>query len=521
VRADLETAGRTFAELVNHLVFTIHAGNGRYEYHDPNTMATLPVLLHDLKIAGAPGERITLETQGEIIDTPIHISMEVEDPRGEAPESIKRVSFIQNIMLAGMQLELAGKIPLPFVGSEISLKCRLRGEQLSSVNGLLNLKLPDIGSYDVSGILSIVPNGYRFDGISLRVGSSTLAGNVFLDTKVVPPATAINLQAHSIQLNDFKEIWIGTGDDVPGKSKNDSKKPKEYKKTWHSFTEQAVLDRYNASVSVVVEEVFSGEDYLGKGLLKIELQDGTFRMAPLQIQFPKGSAQIDLFFEPADRGRRYTLNANIDDLDYGFIGRWFKPDSKMSGSISLRTSLESESPDIQNIMTNGSGYFDFMIQPEKLQPEIIDIWAVNLLNYLVSSLVSDGGSKFNCAAGRFTLSEGMLSRDKLLLDTSRVRVSGNLVVDFHKQWVKGRLRPRPKRSQFFSLATPIKISGPLSNLDMGLAAGSRVGTLIRLATSPIVVPIQWLVLTKLPKDGTAACLQILERQKQKERPSGY
>ncbi len=149
------------------------------------------------------------------------------------------------------------------------------------------------------------------------------------------------------------------------------------------------------------------------------------------------------------------------------------------------------------------------------------MWAVNLLRYVTSIHGPEGGSKINCAAGRFTLEDGLLSRDDLLIDTSRIQISGNLVVDFHRNWVKGRLRPRPKRPQFLSLATPIQISGSLSDLGAGIATGGGVGTLIRLATEFIAVPLQWIVLGNLPEDGTADCLKIMEPEKQKENPSGH
>lgn len=522
VITDLNSSGRTPAELLNNLAFTIKGAGGSYEFQAPNTEALFPISLHQATLTGIPGDKISFVAEGELDATPISIEMEFEDRRGEVPVSTKDIPFKNLVLVAGTSLELSGKISLPFTGTGTSLNCRLHGEQLSSLNDLLNLKLPDVGPYDVRGRLNIIPKGYQLDEIELQMGSSSLAGTILFDTEAVPPALAVDLHSPLIQLDDFKGIWMDA-DHV----ENNTEKPAqeqvnntESEKQHQYLTDQRVIDSYNASLSISIKEVFSGEDYLGSGLLKIDQRDGRLSIAPLQVQFAKGSAQIDFSLEPAGEERRYHLNISIDDLDYGFIGRWFDLDSDMEGLFSLRTSLQSVSPDFQSIMTNGSGSINFLLQPEQQLAGIIDIWAVSLLNSLTKFLDPKEESKINCTAGRFILNDGILTSDALIIDTSRIRINGNLVVDLKNQRIEGRFRPRPKQPQFFSLATPVQISGPLSDLKAGIPVGGGVGTLIRLATSYVVVPLQWIASNKLPKDGTADCLQLMEPKKLKERPSG-
>jgi len=521
VEMDLDASGRTLAELLKTLTVTIQGTGDSCEFQDPNSGALLPVSLHKATLTAVPGDKISFTAEGEIVTTPISMEMEFEDRRGEAPGSTKDIPFTSHAFVAGTSLELSGKISLPFTGTGVSLNCRLHGEQLSSLNDLLKVKLPELGPYDIRGRLNLIPKGYQLDAIELQVGSSSLGGHMLLDTTAVPPAVAIVLQARTVQLDDFKEIWLGTSDAADGEKKDQKTEKTDSSEQEQDFlTDQTVLDSYDAALSVTVQEVYSGEDYLGRGLLKIEQQHGSFRVSPLQIRFPKGIVDVDFSIDPAGLNRRYFLEVTVDDLDYGFVGRWFKPDSEIAGSLSLHTLLESESPDFKSILANGSGSIKFLLQPERMQAGVIDMWAVNLLSYVTSVNGEEGGSTINCAAGRFTLKDGLLSRDELLIDTSRIRIGGNIAVDFHRNWIEGRLRPRPKRPQFFSLATPIQISGPLSGLDVGMAGGGGVGTLVRLATDYITVPLQWIVLGKLPEDGTVDCRKVMEPENQKERIRG-
>ena len=59
-----------------------------------------------------------------------------------------------------------------------------------------------------------------------------------------------------------------------------------------------------------------------------------------------------------------------------------------------------------------------------LRAGIFDLWAVNLFVALLPTLDPKNESVINCAVGRFSLSEGKLKQDQLVIDTSRMRVTG-------------------------------------------------------------------------------------------------
>lgn len=513
---DLKTRGRTVGELFDNFAFSITAAGGEYEYRDPNTGAVLPVLFKNTQIVGVPGEKITATIQGAIGESPVLIIAELEDRRDEPPESVKKVPVTLQIQVAGTQWKLAGQFPLPIGKKGTVLHNSLTGERLSSLNGLLQLKLPEIGPYEMKGSLSIVPRGYNLNGIQVQVGSSLLTGDITVDTSAAPPEVRVRLEAQRIQLDDFEALLM-----IPQRDDIADQPPKEIIQTssdekQNRLTDQEILDLYDASIHIEVKEVLSGADHLGSGILRIEQRQGQFKVDPLEIRLPNGTLNIDLSIRPSPPDRLYTVNMRIEDFDYGFLARRFKPETDMSGILNLRASVESIRPDRQNILAHGSGYLDFSVQPRQLRSGVIDLWAVNLFSYLVPFLTPKGESKINCAAGRFNLDKGILRQDEFLIDTSRIRVKGTVEVDFNKQLIDATLRPIPKRPQFYSLSTPIKIQGRFSDLDAGVATGGVIATVIRLATSYIVVPLQWIIQNRLPENGTEACLQLVEERTAKE-----
>jgi hypothetical protein len=110
------------------------------------------------------------------------------------------------------------------------------------------------------------------------------------------------------------------------------------------------------------------------------------------------------------------------------------------------------------------------------------------------------------------MENGLMKEEAIVIDTSKIRVRGKANVDFKKRTVHVNLKPTPKRPQFISLATPVEVRGTFSDFGVSPAPGSLIGTVIRIFTAHIVVPIQWIILNKLPEDGNDVCHSPIGQQ---------
>ena len=111
----------------------------------------------------------------------------------------------------------------------------------------------------------------------------------------------------------------------------------------------------------------------------------------------------------------------------------------------------------------------------------------------------------NCAIGRFSLNDGKLTQRQLVIDTSRMRVTGKTDIDLARESLHMRLQPQAKQAQFLSLATPLEVNGSFSDFSVGPNAGDVLQTIARFATSIFWVPIQRLFSDKVPEDGRDVC----------------
>jgi AsmA-like C-terminal region len=266
-----------------------------------------------------------------------------------------------------------------------------------------------------------------------------------------------------------------------------------------------VLRQLDASLIVDVQEVLSGRDRLGSGALHAKLADGKFVLDPAEVNTAGGSAYMTFTYEPTETDVAVQANIRTERFDYGILARRIKPDTDLQGLLSLEMAISARAPTLDALMQHADGHIDFAVWPKNFKSGIFDLWAVNLLAALVPAVDPAKESIVNCAIARFDLRDGTLTQDKILMDTSRMRVSGQGMVNFNTEALAFRLVPTAKSPQFFSLATPVGVTGAITNFKIGVSGSDVMETVARLFTSVIVVPVESLFGRKLPRDGADVC----------------
>jgi AsmA family protein len=210
-------------------------------------------------------------------------------------------------------------------------------------------------------------------------------------------------------------------------------------------------------------------------------------------------------YEPGKKDVLVTLRAEAQHFDYGILARRIDHQSGMSGVFSLDVDVSARTQHLSDIFKYGKGRIDFAVWPENLKSGLLDIWAVNVLMALLPAVDSSDESKVNCAIGKFVLADGKLSDRSILIDTSRMRVSGKGVADFTAGEINFYLQPRAKTPQFLSFAIPIELSGSFDDFSVGVSAADTVGSVGQFLTSVVWVPLQMLFGKETPADGQDVC----------------
>ena len=325
----------------------------------------------------------------------------------------------------------------------------------------------------------------------------------------------MELAAPRVQLNDFKlEGWslVEKKEKTPAKALSVEEMRAQAKQAaaqGQKLLSPEVLRSLDASLNVAVEEVLSGADKLGSGTLKAQLIDGKFVLDPAEVNVPGGSARIALSYLPTDADVAVQANVQVERFDYGILARRIKPGTDMQGLFSLQLNIDARAKTLDALMQHANGRIDFAVWPRDFKSGIFDLWAVNLFVALLPAVDPASESKINCAVGRFNLRDGKLTQDEILMDTSRMRVSGVGKVDFATEELAFRLAPKAKSPQFFSLATPVQVTGKITDFKIGVAGSDLMETVGRFFTSVFVVPFEMLTQKDLPRDGADVCAKAM------------
>jgi hypothetical protein len=340
---------------------------------------------------------------------------------------------------------------------------------------------------------------------SVAIGESSLLGAMTLDV-TERPQLQLEFKAPLIQLDDFRSPEWSAGRRADRRSKIAPDTAPENEEIRDPLLSQAAFDRLDATFLLSVDEVRSGADRLGAGVVEASLEDGLFDLARLEVELPGGKVETRGHMRWRDAQRLNThMELEVDRLDYGVLARRIDPASTMKGTFSLFTRLDADYVATQGMMSGASGALVFGVWPEDFKSGLFDLWAIGLANALVPRLDKGSASVVNCIVGGFNLDNGQLEERVIFADTSRIQASGEIDADFGARELDAYLVPKPKRAQIFSFGAPLTVDGEFDDYDIGIRTRDLIASIARFVASPVVAPIRWATEDPVPRDGIEAC----------------
>ncbi len=514
LKLNFEAEGSTLRQLVSQARLSATLQEASWTLEDPDSEAKLQIRVPKGNLSAAPENPIRLALDGRIAETPVKIDIET-DPLASFMEPKDRLSLGLQVALADARLELSANAAVPVERRDLAFELALSGDRLDSFDELVGVSLPPWGPYAVGGRLAVRQGGYDVEGFKVEIGASDLQGSASLDMSGVRPDLVIDLATNSLQVDDFDVgDWSPLEEEAEAAAEAAAAPSEAGEKEADSLLTPEVMQSLDARLALQVKEVLSGADRLGDGKLSAQLKNGRFAVEPLQVNIPGGSVDVAFAYEPRETQIRAEASARIEKLDYGVLARRIQSDSPVGGLISVDIDLTSEAKDLERVMDNANGHLDFAIWPKDMNAGIFDLWAVNLLTAVLPTVDSDNQSKINCVIARFAVDDGIMTPKAVLVDSSRVQASARGNVNFKTETIDFLLAPRAKKPQMFSAATPIRVQGSFDDFGVGVSAGSVLGTIVRMTTSVVTVPFEWVFTRPVAPDGEAACAEAWGRPPQ-------
>jgi len=383
-------------------------------------------------------------------------------------------------------------------GPRAEVGIRLAAKRADALLALAGVEVNLPGALSASAQLKLTPPArYAFEQLDVRLGGSALSGRVVADGSARRGRIDAKLAGPELHLRDLGVDAAGFGAESVAVAKTDTAGP-----AVPAWIES--LRRFDASLELQVERLFAAGELLGGLRAEAWLKGGRLHVGPLTLRQENSVLRTEGEVDVRSASPEYVLDADLRNYDLTPLLRSFEPSAQGTASFDARAALHSHGLG-KAVVSNLSGAFDGASYGTGVGSGAIQMMGINLLGLVLNTLDRSRASKINCAVGVFDIEAGVMKSRALFVDTTQLRIMGNLDVDLSARTLDGGLRPSPKNPRLFNVATPIRISGTLDHPDVSMASSALPELLIRYS-NPYTMFLGTLMETENAKaDGRDDC----------------
>jgi uncharacterized protein involved in outer membrane biogenesis len=391
-------------------------------------------------------------------------------------------------------------------------RLQFAGERLDRLGKLLGVQLPEVGPYSVEGNLAASTGTIRATDVALSLGRSRAVGELQFEPRGTGRArsrTQLRLQVPSLHLEDLHAgRWIhGAGRDEAGGSTD-----AHTVRRGEAAIERGLDLLRNADIDATleVEALHGAGERFASGRVHATNEAGEARVRLLNVRTAGGGLDADVSVESKEARRKVGVRLRVSDLDYGPLVRTVDPGSTMAGKLDLVVDLAAEGPP-ENLLPALAGTVDVAVYPRGLHSAALDFWGVGVLDTMLRALDPDSKSAVDCAVTSFDIDAGVAKSTAFFVDSTRVRVIGELEVNLTTRALTGRIRPKAVDPGLLKLAPTMVLGGTIDSVKVSVAPTNIVSAPLRFAASLAEFPRDWLGAKGSARAPVQDCREAFER----------
>jgi uncharacterized protein involved in outer membrane biogenesis len=389
-------------------------------------------------------------------------------------------------------------------GPRADLAVRVSAKRADTLFALGGLQFDAQGALSASAQLQLTPPARTaLEQLELRIGETALRGRAVADWSAARPSVEARLVGPVLRMQD---LGLRVLEDVEGAVKSEKTGAQQgVAARWLDS-----LRRYDATLDLQAERLYGAGEMLGSLQMSARLRGGRLQLRPLAIRYAASAFRAEGLIDATATTPAYALHAELRNFDLTPLLRSFKVSAAGTASFDARAVLRSRGVGREAI-SNLSGTLDVASYGRGIGSGVIELMGVSLFGTVLNTLDRERTSKINCAVGVFDVAGGVMKSRALFVDTTRLRIMGNLDVDLNTETLDGGLRPHPKNPRLFNVPTPVSIAGTLQDPKVSLASSTLPELLIRYS-NPYTMFLGTLMETEsAAEDGSDDCRAAYKR----------
>ncbi len=398
--------------------------------------------------------------------------------------------------------------PLHLRGEQLNFK--VEGGDLAQLYPIIGVPFPPTPEYQLAGFLEHAGEVWTFRRFKGTVGKSDLAGDFAVDRAKHPQLITATLLSHKLRMKDLGG-FIGTDN----ATQPDAVAPDSGRVLPDKPFNLEKLRAANADVHFRGDKIFTGRMPLENMTAHLVISDGVLKLTPLDFGLAGGNLVMQIEMD----GRQPRIATRADIIARGLhLDRMF-PASKLAGAdtgtMGGRARLDGGGNSIAQMLGSANGEAALIMDGGTVGELMLRLSNLDIANSIAVMLGGDKQVPIRCMVGNFKAVDGDFKVEALVLDTTKVNVTGSGNVNFTDESLHLRLVSQGKGFSLASLRGPIAITGNFSNPAVHPELGGVVARGgLALALGVVTAGIGTLIpLLDFGKDRDSNCAALMSQAK--------
>lgn len=211
---------------------------------------------------------------------------------------------------------------------------------------------------------------------------------------------------------------------------------------------------------------------------------GVIGLDPLTMTFLGGSASTNGKIDTSLAENSFALKGRVNNMRIGSVLREMKVSYPVSGALHVSYDLTGFGNTMAQIPRSLSGSLSITLRNGWLGTSLLDLAGLSLPAWLLRRVPGGNQADLVCAVAPFTFDKGKATSRGLVLETNDVQVVGVGYIDFRQSEVNVRFKPQALHQQFFKIAQPFAVRGPLSRPRLSLTGSPVAGAVTEFLAFP-------------------------------------
>ena len=499
---DLTSAGRSLPQLVSSLAgkaaFTVkdQARNTDVHVHVATEGGTQPTPL-----------RLRLTGQGRVYGEPFHL-----DGRVGAWGSGQQPSPVQvQFRLGDTRARMSGTLGQGPQHTDFGVQFAVQGSDPARLSAFLPISIPSLPTYRLEGRLLRNGTAWTLKDFKALIGDSDLAGDLALDTSGQRLVLHGDLRS---QLFVVDELTGSAPEKKPGRVAPEKVQvPTQVQEKVQERPQAIEVNVRFRSNKVIVAKVpleqlstdlqwhndrlaLAPTFHLAGGTVHAQAQvdtqahplHSTVHITMHQINLQQFLAWLEL--RPEDAAQPKAAPKSQDTPKPEATGKPAiakKPEvaGKLgtAGKLDGQIALTGTGLSLAEFLASANGEVLLSMQEGQLGRVLIELVGLDVVETIQKTIARGKTYQLRCLVADFTVHNGRMETQMLLLDTTDTTVIGGGFIDLQANVIALKLEPKAKDFSLFSVQAPLYISGPLAKPS----AGPKLGEMLLSLSMPLKV----------------------------------